>query len=114
MSGASSNCSRLCRLINDSLHQYTVNHTTLSHSTSQAFISDQNFFNFLVFFFFFIISPTLNYDVLQEPEAVDSLTKQKEKDILIALSKLLKQIQLWTPKLDAYSHNVLFSLSHKQ
>ncbi|GMY11667.1 Salicylic acid-binding protein 2 [Fagus crenata] len=65
MSGASSNCSRLCRLINDSLHQYTVNHTTLSHSTSQAFISDQNFFNFL----------------------------------------LLKQIQLWTPKLNAYSHN---------
>jgi hypothetical protein len=72
MSGASSNCSRLCRLINDSLHQYT------------------------------------------EPEAVVSLTKEKEKDILIALSKLLKQIQLWTPKLDAYSHNVLFSLSHKQ
>lgn len=34
-----------------------------------------------------------------------SLTKEKEKDILIALSKLLKQIQLWTPKLNAYSHN---------
>ncbi|KAK7848800.1 hypothetical protein CFP56_004277 [Quercus suber] len=73
-SSSSSNCSRLCRLIDDSLDQFTVHHTYHSHSTS-----------------------------------VSSLPKDrdKEKQILIALSEVLKQIQLWTPKLNAYySHSV--------
>ncbi|KAM3709389.1 hypothetical protein ACB098_02G169800 [Castanea mollissima] len=33
-SSSSSNCSRLCRLIDNSLHQFTVHHTYHSHSTS--------------------------------------------------------------------------------
>ena len=33
---SSSNCSRLCRLIDNSLHQFTVHHTHHSHSTSAS------------------------------------------------------------------------------
>ncbi|XP_059456449.1 uncharacterized protein LOC132186487 isoform X1 [Corylus avellana] len=64
MSCGSSDCSRLCRLIDESLRPYT------------------------------------------EPEAmVVSLTKEKEQQILIALSKVSKEIQLWTRKLHRCSDN---------
>jgi hypothetical protein len=81
MSCGSSDCSRLCRLIDESLRPYTVRFVNLLIS---MFIFLNCFSNLSVF-----ISSAFYY-VLQEPEAmVVSLTKEKEQQILIALSKVL-------------------------
>ncbi|CAJ1942695.1 unnamed protein product [Sphenostylis stenocarpa] len=85
----------LCRLLDDSLRPYTV-----------CFTLPPSALRFPSFIFIFYISPLIPFTkdaflVLQEPRASVSISKEKEREILIASSQVVTKIQLRIREFDS-------------
>ncbi|KAI3452073.1 hypothetical protein Pfo_008738 [Paulownia fortunei] len=88
---------RLCRLLDESLHPFSVNiSTTLFTILSRNSL----FFGILLFYFCFLKHFRLVLNIFQDL-ASDSLTEEIEKDLLVALSQVFRQVKQWTHEYDS-------------